>query len=961
MNSGSETTSESSDSHQVIERQTNDGRFASLMLSVIAILCIYCPLYAYYGASVISLSLLVAAFLLTPFSYYLNKFGYRNASRFLFVLSCNLYVFQFALGLGHEADAENYCIPLMMLGLLLFDVKQRSLIVATCLVAFTNWILITWNEVLILPENLIPDSLPVHYIAKLNFMGAFVVTGIFFLIFVKSTNMHRLSSIKSAEDANAASQKMLRIKTESERKLKMIVESMQEGLVIVGSAGQVLEVNKVARDMSGELEAGTKNHEIDDYIQKFFWPDGREMLPQELPASQVLINGQPISGQVVAFDQRNGDRRWMRVSAALFFDSSESDQPERMVLSTFTDITDLVMAQKELEEFFNLNSDFMAVADVTHHFKRVNPSLIRSLGYDESFYLENLTLSIVHPDDIPLVSDAIGKIKTGLDNQLFEVRMKTKSGDYRLVSWALNGNPETSTIYATGRDITAEREDQERVRKINDENQALATLLEDTQRVARIGSWIFDVPSQEITWSSQMYEIFGADKTSKAPSIEAYIAYVHPEDMERFLKDMQLFTSDELVHKLRYRCLLLDKVIWVECIAQGHRGGGGLIEKVSGTVQDITEQVETDHKHAFVLDALGIGIWEYNFETLSMHWDSRMYSMYGINSEDFKDAGDAWVNVTTEETQKLVVSSFDSAIFKNQDIDITFEAHLRNGESKYMWSRGTVIRDGNGVPKRMMGINWDKSKEVELEKSLLIERAKMVNSSKMATLGEMSAGIAHEINNPLAIIVGKTDKLERLAARPDTTVATLLPEFADIKKTAHRIASLIKGLRTFSRNSEGDPFLPASVDGLVTDTLALCKERFKNSSVNLIVPESLELEIDVRATQISQILLNLLNNAYDAVNGTHDAWIKLEIMTVDTRFIRFVVSDSGLGIPANVADKIMNPFFTTKDIGKGTGLGLSISQGMAHDHGGSLRLDSLAPNTCFILELPIRQADHKAA
>ncbi|RYZ51907.1 MAG: GHKL domain-containing protein, partial [Proteobacteria bacterium] len=158
-----------------------------------------------------------------------------------------------------------------------------------------------------------------------------------------------------------------------------------------------------------------------------------------------------------------------------------------------------------------------------------------------------------------------------------------------------------------------------------------------------------------------------------------------------------------------------------------------------------------------------------------------------------------------------------------------------------------------------------------------------------------------------------------------------------------------------------DPFLPASVDGLVTDTLALCKERFKNSSVNLIIPESLELEIDVRSTQISQILLNLLNNAFDAVNGTHDAWIKLDIMTIDTRFIRFVVSDSGLGIPAHVADKIMNPFFTTKDIGKGTGLGLSISQGMAHDHGGSLRLDTLSPNTCFVLELPIRQKSHQAA
>jgi PAS domain S-box-containing protein len=961
MHSQTKVSTNSLDTDQIIDQQTNDGRFAGLMLSVIAILCVYSPLYASYGAHVISLSLLVGGVLLTPLAYQLNKRGFRNASRIIFVLSCNAYVFQFALGLGHQADAENYCIPLMMLSLMLFDISQRSHIIATCTLAFSNWILITWNDVLVLPQNLVPESLPVHYIAKLNFMGAFVITGIFFMIFVKSTNLHRLASLKASEDANASSQKMLRIKTESERKLKMIVESMQEGLVIVGSAGEVLEVNKVARDMAGELEAGEKNHEIDDYIQKFFWPDGREMLPQELPASQVLINGQPISGQVVAFDQRNGDRRWMRVSAALFFDSSESDEPERKVLSTFTDITDLVLAQRELEEFFNLNSDFMAVADVSHHFRRVNPSLMRSLGYDQNFFNQNSTLSIMHKDDIPTVKGAIENIKRGAENQIFEIRMATKSGDYRLVSWALNGNPETSTIYATGRDITAERENQDVAKKINEENRALASLLEETQRVAKIGSWAYDMVNNTLAWSSQLFEIFSLPSENGAPDTEKFMSLIHPEDRERWLKDVVSNGKDEQVHKIRYRCIRDSKVIWIESISQGIRAANGEIGKVSGTIQDVTEQVETDQKHIFVLDALGIGIWENNFEDMSVRWDNRMYAMYGIRADEFKDATEAWQAVTTEETQAEVVKSFNESISRGKEIDMTFEVRMRNGETKTMWSRGTVIRDSQGNPKRMMGINWDKSKEVELEKSLLVERAKMINSSKMATLGEMSAGIAHEINNPLAIIVGKTDKLERLAARPGMTIETLLPEFADIKKTAHRIASLIKGLRTFSRNSEGDPFQSASVDALIVDTLALCKERFKSGSVNLIVPEESHLEIDVRSTQISQILLNLLNNAFDAVCGSKDAWIKLEIQAIDARFVQFRVSDSGLGIPAHIADKIMNPFFTTKDIGKGTGLGLSISQGMAHDHGGTLKLDAQAPNTCFVLELPIHQASEKAA
>ncbi|RYZ53333.1 MAG: hypothetical protein EOP07_18020, partial [Proteobacteria bacterium] len=191
MNSGPRLGTESGDSVQKIDQQTNDGRFKSLILSALAILGFYCPLYAYYGAHLIAFNLLLGAMILTPLIFQLNKRGYRNISRILFVLTCNAYVFQFALGLGHEADAENYCIPLMMLGLLLFDFNQRPLIVTTCIAAFTNWILITWNDVLVLPANFIPSGIPVNSMAKLNFIGAFVITGIFFMIFVRTTNRHR--------------------------------------------------------------------------------------------------------------------------------------------------------------------------------------------------------------------------------------------------------------------------------------------------------------------------------------------------------------------------------------------------------------------------------------------------------------------------------------------------------------------------------------------------------------------------------------------------------------------------------------------------------------------------------------------------------------------------------------------------------------------------------------------------
>jgi C4-dicarboxylate-specific signal transduction histidine kinase len=106
-----------------------------------------------------------------------------------------------------------------------------------------------------------------------------------------------------------------------------------------------------------------------------------------------------------------------------------------------------------------------------------------------------------------------------------------------------------------------------------------------------------------------------------------------------------------------------------------------------------------------------------------------------------------------------------------------------------------------------------------------------------------------------------------------------------------------------------------------------------------------------RPSQISQVILNLLNNAYDAVVGRNEAWIKIDVRSSDDAF-EIAVTDSGEGIAPSVADRIMTPFFTTKPMGKGTGLGLSISSNIMIDHGGTLKLDRSCPRTRFVVTLP---------
>ncbi|RYZ88613.1 MAG: GHKL domain-containing protein, partial [Proteobacteria bacterium] len=240
------------------------------------------------------------------------------------------------------------------------------------------------------------------------------------------------------------------------------------------------------------------------------------------------------------------------------------------------------------------------------------------------------------------------------------------------------------------------------------------------------------------------------------------------------------------------------------------------------------------------------------------------------------------------------------------------------------------------------------------ERAIDIQREKLVASSKMSSLGEMAGGVAHEINNPLTIIIGHANRLRRRLERGVIEPAEMSVELTKIEATAHRIAKIIKGLRSFSRDSENDPMELTSVNQILDDTLELCQEKIKHNSIKLSIGEVSQAKIRCRPGQISQVLLNLLSNATDAVEGLNDRWIKIETDTDEALDeILISVTDSGYGIDKTIWDKLMQPFFTTKDVGKGTGLGLSISRGITEAHGGSLQYDRSSQHTRFLLRLPL--------
>ncbi len=239
-----------------------------------------------------------------------------------------------------------------------------------------------------------------------------------------------------------------------------------------------------------------------------------------------------------------------------------------------------------------------------------------------------------------------------------------------------------------------------------------------------------------------------------------------------------------------------------------------------------------------------------------------------------------------------------------------------------------------------------------LEKDRIQTQATLIHTSKMASLGEVAGNLAHEINNPLGILNGRILQLRKILGAEKFEKSEAIDLIDKLTLVSKRIASITKGLKSFSRMGEADPFEQIRVQELVEDTLAFCAENIRQMGIEFrLTAIDSSLLVSGRPTQVSQVLLNLLSNARDAVEGYIEKWISLSVeSTAKDIFIKVI--DSGTGLPQHLIDRIYEPFFTTKPVNKGTGLGLSISRKILQEHGGDLMVDRNCPNTCFVMQLP---------
>ncbi|MEQ8705390.1 MAG: PAS domain-containing protein [Phaeodactylibacter sp.] len=339
------------------------------------------------------------------------------------------------------------------------------------------------------------------------------------------------------------------------------------------------------------------------------------------------------------------------------------------------------------------------------------------------------------------------------------------------------------------------------------------------------------------------------------------------------------------------------------------------------------------------------GVWYYNVRTNALEWDNTMYELFGIDKDEFSGAYEAWENSLHPDDIEENVSALQETITEQKDLDILFRInHRKSGEIRHIRGKGKAETDDKGNTVAVFGTNWDVTREMKLavERERAIDQlkaaqAQLIQSEKMASLGILTAGVAHELNNPLNYIVGGYTAIHNHLNEDEVLDKAEIEEYLDwIKTGADRATKIVKSLNLFSRSNEDNTEV-CDIHQIIDDCLLMLQNKFKDRITITKEYTGTPAEVPGNNGKLHQALLNLLANAMDAISEKGE--ITIETSSQKDR-LNIIISDNGCGIPEGNLKKVMDPFFTTKPPGVGTGLGLSITHSIIQEHQGSLTMQS---------------------
>jgi PAS domain S-box-containing protein len=642
-----------------------------------------------------------------------------------------------------------------------------------------------------------------------------------------------------------------------------------------------------------------------------------------------------------------------------------------LAIAFITDVTRRRLAEDERQRFVSLadsSLDFIVMCDMNFMPVYLNQAGLELVGLDSlQQALRTPVPKFFFPEDRRFITEEF--FSRVLRDRRAEVEIRFRHFKTGQPIW-MNYNVfyikdaagQSVYLATVSRDITERKQTEEALRE---SEQRLRLAIE----AAKIGAFDWNIQTGVNLWTPKLEAMYGLEPGGFGGTQPAWEQLVHPYDRAGAVAKFEeaLATGAAVEHE--WRVLWRDgSVHWIFGRFQAFKDAAGKPLRMTGVNIDITARKAAEEALCELAEARGMERFRLSFEEAPVGmalirgdgvWlrvNRALCTMTGYSESELIARAHDITHPDDRAEESRLLSRVLSGELAAGRLEERF-AH-QQGHTIYVSINFAVIeRDEAGRPVHLLAHVEDLTDRKRVEQELEASRAQMVSNSRLSALGMMAGGIAHEINNPLAVIHASAANISRMAEASAVSVPAVLKNCNRISQTADRISRIVRSLRHVARESNADEFRETPVREIVDETLELCAEQFRAHDIRLAV-SAIEPEVAIccREAQICQVLLNLLQNAFDELMDLEgDRWVNLDV-TCCADWVIFSVSDSGRGIALEHRAHIMEPFFTTKPVGKGTGLGLSISRSIALEHKGTLELDEESQHTCFRLKLPLLDA-----
>jgi PAS domain S-box-containing protein len=497
-----------------------------------------------------------------------------------------------------------------------------------------------------------------------------------------------------------------------------------------------------------------------------------------------------------------------------------------------------------------------------------------------------------------------------------------------------------TTLY----DVTERKRVAEELRLFS-ERLSLAT------RAASIGVWDWDLRTNHVYWDEKMFEIYGLPGPDQVP-YERWLQTVYPEDLVRVIDSRKSIVANKSHGAIEFRITRLDGALryihGAECVVLNEREEP---IRVLGVNIDVTENKETEYKIQEQANLLGLAsdaIVVRSLDEEIQFWNKSAERLYGWTAEEA--IGADFMIISVEDPAPFQAAK--GILLEKGEWSGEVRKATKFGTNVIVASRWTLLLDELRKPRSILTIDTDITEKKQME-------ALFLRNQRLESIGQLAGGIAHDLNNILAPILMGAQMLRLNRDEPESPFI-----LSTIEANAQRGAEIVKQVVAFARGADGTRVL-LQVRYVLAEICGIIRETFPKS-ISLQSEQQQNLwTIMGDATQLHQILLNLAVNARDAMpyGGTLTVAAENKLLDPEDAACRpglepgphvlFTISDTGTGIPPEIADKIFDPFFTNKGPDKGSGLGLSTVMGIVKSHRGHVEFDSkVGQGTQFRVYLP---------